>query len=94
MLHAVVFLANAFALEVNLRIQVYLVTYDSGMVSLEHLLLSWYPSQPQTLGLRVEGLGFRKRDLLSMLHAVVYLANAFALEVASCLGSMSLAAQG
>ena len=28
-----------------LRILVYLVIYDSGKVSLEHLLLSWYPSQ-------------------------------------------------
>ena len=30
---------------VYLRILVYLVIYDSGKVSLEHLLLSWYPSQ-------------------------------------------------
>ena len=29
---------------VILRIPVYLVLYDSGWVSLEHLLLSWYPS--------------------------------------------------
>ena len=29
-----------------LRILVYLVIYDSGWVSREHLLLSWYPSQP------------------------------------------------
>jgi len=29
---------------VHLRILVYLVIYDSGYVSLEHLLLSWYPS--------------------------------------------------
>jgi hypothetical protein len=29
----------------NLRILVNLVMYDSGKVSLEHLLLSWYPSQ-------------------------------------------------
>jgi len=29
----------------NLRILVYLVIYDSGWVSLDHLLLSWYPSQ-------------------------------------------------
>jgi len=29
----------------NLRILVDLVIYDSGQVSLEHLLLSWYPSQ-------------------------------------------------
>ena len=28
-----------------LRISVYLVIYDSGWVSLEHLQLSWYPSQ-------------------------------------------------
>jgi len=28
-----------------LRILVYSVTYDSGSVSLEHLLLPWYPSQ-------------------------------------------------
>ena len=28
-----------------LRILAYLVMYDSGKVSLEHLLLSWYPSQ-------------------------------------------------
>jgi len=28
-----------------LRILVYLVIYASGQVSLEHLLLSWYPSQ-------------------------------------------------
>ena len=28
-----------------LRILVYLVIHDSGWVSLEHLLLSWYPSQ-------------------------------------------------
>ena len=29
---------------VYLRILVYMVIYDSGWVSLEHLLLSWYPS--------------------------------------------------
>ena len=29
----------------DLRILVYLVIYDSGQVSLEHLLLSWYPPQ-------------------------------------------------
>ena len=28
----------------NLRVLVYLVIHDSGWVSLEHLLLSWYPS--------------------------------------------------
>ena len=28
----------------SLGILVYLVIYDSGQVSLEHLLLSWYPS--------------------------------------------------
>jgi len=28
-----------------LRILVYLVLYDSGQVSLERLVLSWYPSQ-------------------------------------------------
>ena len=31
--------------EFHLRIPVYLVISDSGQVSLEHLLLSWYPSQ-------------------------------------------------
>ena len=31
-------------LAVNLRILVHLVIYDSGWVSLEHVLLSWYPS--------------------------------------------------
>jgi len=31
---------------IYLRILVYLVIYDSGEVSLEHLLLSWYPSSP------------------------------------------------
>ena len=29
----------------NLRILVYLVIYDSGWVSLEHLVLAWQPSQ-------------------------------------------------
>jgi hypothetical protein len=29
----------------NLHLLVYLVIYDSGWVSLEHLLHSWYPSQ-------------------------------------------------
>ena len=33
-----------------LRILVYLVIYDSGQVSLEHLLLSWYPSLNPTPG--------------------------------------------
>ena len=28
-----------------LRILVHLVIYDSGQVSLEHLLLSWYPTE-------------------------------------------------
>ena len=32
------------------RILVYLVIYDSGQVSLEHVLLSWYPSQSVKLG--------------------------------------------
>ena len=31
----------------SLRILVCLVIYDPGKVSLEHLLLSWYPSQSQ-----------------------------------------------
>ena len=30
------------------RILVYLVIYDSGLVSLEHLLLSWYTQQTKT----------------------------------------------
>ena len=34
-----------FGFRMYLRILVYLVIYDSGYVSLEHLLLSWYPSQ-------------------------------------------------
>ena len=33
-----------FAESNYLRILVYLVIYDSGQVSLEHLLLSWYPT--------------------------------------------------
>jgi hypothetical protein len=33
-----------------LRILVCLVIYDSGWVSLEHLLLSWYPSYTTVLG--------------------------------------------
>jgi len=37
-----------------LRILVYLVIYDSGQVSLEHLLLWWYPSLP-TLSLITPG---------------------------------------
>jgi hypothetical protein len=31
------------------RIPVYLVIYDSGQVSLEHLLLSWYPPHPESI---------------------------------------------
>ena len=34
-----------------LRMRVYVVTYDSGKVSLKHLLLSRYPSQSVVLGL-------------------------------------------
>ena len=32
----------------NVRILVHMVVYDSGEVSLEHRLLSWYPSQRGT----------------------------------------------
>ena len=31
--------------DLNLRVLVYLVIFDSGQVSFEHLLLSWHPSQ-------------------------------------------------
>ena len=37
---------------VYLRILVYLVIYDSGYVSLENLLLSWYPSERGPTSLR------------------------------------------
>ena len=37
--------------EFNLCILVYLVIYDSGYVSLEHPLLSWYPSPVNGLNL-------------------------------------------
>ena len=33
---------------IHLRLLVYLVIFDSGWVSLEHLLLSWYPSRSTT----------------------------------------------
>ena len=35
----------SLGLPTRLRILVYLVIYESGKVSLQHLLLSWYPSQ-------------------------------------------------
>ena len=34
---------------IYLCILVYLVIYDSGQVSLERLLLSWYPSQSESI---------------------------------------------
>ena len=50
----------------ELRILVYLVLYDSGQVSLEHLLLSWYPSVylqlAAALVFRVQGLGLGRGD--------------------------------
>ena len=49
------------------RMLVYFVIYDSGQVSLEHLLLSWYPSQP-TLSLSSQTnseLGGRGLQLLN-----------------------------
>ena len=38
-------LVTTTTVRVYLRILVYLVIYDSAEVSLEHLLVSWYPSQ-------------------------------------------------
>ena len=43
---------EAMSIDSNLAclpVLVYLVIHDSGEVSLEHLLLSWYPSQNRRL---------------------------------------------
>ena len=46
----------------NLRILVFLVIYDSGYVSLEHLLLLWFPSESSSTCLKDFGLRAKARS--------------------------------
>ena len=71
--------------EINLRILVYLVIYDSGYVSLSHLLLVWYPSQrgptPESINIEREKETRRRRNHSSSSSSLLLVHRSLSLKL-------------